>query len=415
MTEDHFLLEIFAGAGGLSEGFIREGFNPVCLVDSDGHACNTLKTRLTYWWLKKNDGFKIYLEYVKGNISREDLYSQIDLSLDDIVLNTLISKESIHDISSRMKKNVEKKDVKNIDVLLGSPPCQAYSAVGKARLSLNKAEGDPRIYLYKYFIEMVKKFKPKFFVFENVPSIKTTLNGEIFNSMTRKLEKMHYKVEPQVLNSKEYFVLQSRKRMILVGWSKDIDGEYPLPDKKEHNFFVSDLLNDLPSLKPGEGKNVMDYDGPPNDYLKDSGIRDDWNILTHHIARPHNKRDIMIYKKAINAWRKASERLKYTDLPKELQTHKNKKSFLDRFKVVADNKQQSHTIVAHIAKDGHYYIHPDFRQSRSLTVREAARIQSFPDDYYFEGPRTARYRQVGNAVPPLLAQGIAQKIGEMLN
>jgi len=201
----------------------------------------------------------------------------------------------------------------------------------------------------------------------------------------------------------------------LVGWSKDIDGEYPLPDKKEHNFFVSDLLNDLPSLKPGEGKNVMDYDGPPNDYLKDSGIRDDWNILTHHIARPHNKRDIMIYKKAINAWRKASERLKYTDLPKELQTHKNKKSFLDRFKVVADNKQQSHTIVAHIAKDGHYYIHPDFRQSRSLTVREAARIQSFPDDYYFEGPRTARYRQVGNAVPPLLAQGIAQKIGEMLN
>lgn len=178
---------------------------------------------------------------------------------------------------------------------------------------------------------------------------------------------------------------------------------------------VSDLLRDLPSLKPGEGKNVMDYDGPPDDYLKSSGIRHEWNILTHHIARPHNKRDIKIYKKAINAWKKASKRLMYTDLPKELQTHKNKKSFLDRFKVVAGNEKCSHTIVAHIAKDGHYYIHPDIAQSRSLTVREAARIQSFPDDYYFEGSRTARYRQVGNAVPPLLAQGIAQKIREMLN
>ena len=248
-----------------------------------------------------------------------------------------------------------------------------------------------------------------------MPSIKTTLNGEIFNAMTQKLEKMHYTVEPHVLNSKEYYVLQNRKRMILVGWSKDIEGEYPFPDKREHNYLVSNLFKDLPCLKPGEGKNVMNYDGSPDDYLKSSGIRYKWNILTHHIARPHNERDIQIYKKAINAWKKANKRLNYADLPEHLQTHKNKKSFLDRFKVVADDKKHSHTIVAHIAKDGHYYIHPDIKQARSLTVREAARIQSFPDDYYFEGPRTARYRQVGNAVPPLLAQGIAQKIKGMLN
>lgn len=415
MVDDYFLLEIFAGAGGLSEGFIREGFHPVCFVDSDGYACSTLKTRLAYWWLKNNEDLDMYIEYIKGDISRDDLYSKVDLSLDNIVLNALISKESIHDISRRVKRNVKNQGLDHIDVLLGSPPCQAYSAVGKARLSINKAEGDPRIFLYKYFIEMVKKFKPKFFVFENVPSIRTTLNGEIFNAMTQKLRKMKYVVEPQVLNSKEYYVLQNRKRMILVGWSEDIDGEYPYPDKREHNYLVSDLFKDLPSLKPGEGKNVMDYDGSPNGYLKSSGIRYKWNILTHHIARSHNERDIQIYKKAINAWKEASKRLKYTDLPEHLQTHKNKKSFLDRFKVVADNKKHSHTIVAHIAKDGHYYIHPDINQARSLTVREAARIQSFPDDYYFEGPRTARYRQVGNAVPPLLAQGIAQKIKGMLN
>jgi DNA (cytosine-5)-methyltransferase 1 len=218
-----------------------------------------------------------------------------------------------------------------------------------------------------------------------------------------------------LLNRRPQFLHSHRCARVLVGWSKDVDGEYPFPSKKEHKYLVSDILKDLPSIKSGEGENVMGYAGPPNDYLRTSGIRYDWNILTHHIARPHNERDITIYKKTINAWKKASERLKYTDLPEELQTHKNKKSFLDRFKVVAGNKKHSHTIVAHIAKDGHYYIHPDIEQSRSLTVREAARIQSFPDDYYFEGPRTARYRQVGNAVPPLLAQGIAQKIREMLN
>ena len=120
-----------------------------------------------------------------------------------------------------------------------------------------------------------------------------------------------------------------------------------------------------------------------------------------------------IYEFAIEKWNEGNVRVKYTDLPKDLRTHKNMTSFLDRFKVV-NGEGVSHTIVAHIAKDGHYYIHPDIEQCRSISVREAARLQSFQDDFYFEGSRSAAFKQIGNAVPPLMAFAIAQKMKELL-
>lgn len=143
------------------------------------------------------------------------------------------------------------------------------------------------------------------------------------------------------------------------------------------------------------------------------GIRGDRDVLRHHRARRHNPRDREIYRRTIDAWNSERRRLKYTELPLELRTHRNTRSFLDRYKVVAGDLPFSHTVVAHISKDGHYYIHPDREQARSLTVREAARIQSFPDNYIFEGPMTSKYRQIGNAVPPLMSEKIALKLYEI--
>ena len=143
----------------------------------------------------------------------------------------------------------------------------------------------------------------------------------------------------------------------------------------------------------------------------DSGIKEyDLEPVTFHQARPNTEQDLEIYRKAVRAWNRSKSRLSYTDLPKRLRTHNNTKCFLDRFKVVASDMPACHTMMAHISKDGHYFIHPDIAQARSLSVREAARVQSFPDSYYFEGGRTAAFTQIGNAVPPLMAEAIARSI-----
>jgi DNA (cytosine-5)-methyltransferase 1 len=179
-------------------------------------------------------------------------------------------------------------------------------------------------------------------------------------------------------------------------------------------YVVNDLLIDLPPLRAGESPENVDYATKPTEYLKRYRIRSKDEILTQHITRPHNERDLEIYRRAIILWNREKGRLNYTDLPQEFRTHKNIDSFLDRYKVVAGDLAYSQTIVSHISKDGHYYIHPDIFQLRSLSVREAARLQSFPDNYYFEGSRTSAFAQIGNAVPPLLAESLAKSVGNML-
>ena len=172
---------------------------------------------------------------------------------------------------------------------------------------------------------------------------------------------------------------------------------------------MKDLFDDLPDLMPGEEK---DYYSKKyiNKYLLNAHIRNKSDVLTWHVARTNKAQDREIYKLTIQTWDTNHKRLKYSDIPEQLATHNNRSSFLDRFKVVAMDRHESHTMVAHISKDGHYYIHPDIRQARSISVREAARIQSFPDNYYFEGSRTAAFRQIGNAVPPQLARTIAEAL-----
>jgi DNA (cytosine-5)-methyltransferase 1 len=250
------------------------------------------------------------------------------------------------------------------------------------------------------------------FIFENVPGILTANNGETFQSIIREFNDAGYTVDHRILDAADFGVLQHRKRVIIIGWQADLQIVYPEFEITEVQATVNDILRDLIRLEIATENNV--YVSEPTNYLRASGIRADDDILTHHVCRFHNPRDIEIYRRVITAWNENHRRLRYTDLPEELCTHKNRNAFLDRYKVVAGDIQCSHTMVAHISKDGHYFIHPDVTQCRSLSVREAARIQSFPDNYFFEGPRAAKFVQIGNAVPPLMAKGLARGIRDIL-
>lgn len=405
-------IDLFAGAGGLSEGFARAGFHPVAHVEMDEDACKSIKTRLVYHFIMESGKSDIYEAYLRNEISREVLWCQAPDSLLNSVINIEISDNTLDYIFSKIDNLVNKKKV---DLIIGGPPCQAYSLVGRSRDPYGM-EGDKRNYLFRYYAEFLQYYQPKYFVFENVLGLLSAGKKRYLIEMVQLFESVGYSVaEPVILNAQEYGVLQKRRRVIIAGRKGGRQFNFPELDKMLNQWQIQkDLFYDLPALKPGEKIHVSKYIKPVNEYLKTTGIRNGFDFVTQHISRPHNQRDLEIYFMAIDKWINDKIRLKYTDLPAYLQTHKNKSAFLDRFKVV-DPNGHSHTLVAHISKDGHYYIHPDIKQIRSISVREAARIQSFPDDYYFEGRRTSVFRQIGNAVPPLMSFAIAKKFFELIH
>lgn len=406
-------IDLFAGAGGFTEGFKRAGFEPVALVESDPAAYFTLKTRLSYYYLTENNKSDIYIKYLKGEINRNQLYSFIPSHIIESVINLSIGDENNSKIFQKIERLNGKK---NIDIIVGGPPCQAYSLVGRAR-DENGMQGDPRNYLYVQYGRFLKKYNPKIFVFENVIGLLSAENGKYFKNIQSYFKRLGYTVEPFRIKANEFGVLQNRRRVIIVGWKKDLNAPMGnLAYQCNFKYNVESILNDLPKLHAGRNiDKYLAYTAGINDYLHFAKIRNGIDILTQHVTRPHTEQDKEIYRIAVEKWKRNRERLVYNDLPERLKTHKNRHAFLDRFKVVADNMSYSQTVVAHIAKDGHYYIHPDINQNRSISVREAARLQSFPDDYYFEGVkegknRTAAFKQIGNAVPPLMVEIIAGKL-----
>lgn len=409
-------IDIFAGAGGLSEGFIRNGYIPIAHVEMKKEACLTLKTRTCYYYLKKNKNLEIYKQYLRREITREDLYSKVPSEILDTVIQETMCDEGMMELFCQIDNLMKRQNVKHVDVLVGGPPCQAYSLVGRARSATNM-EGDSRNFLYQLYADVLEHYQPTMFVFENVLGLLSAKGGDYLRKMEKRFEEAGYKLDMKILTASNYGVLQNRKRVILIGKKLSSNEKFVYPDIPECNdvfadYEVRDLLSDLPSLEPGEEKSK--YKSQPTQYLLDSGIREPDDILTWHIARPNREQDRDIYRCVIKAWDENETRLKYTDLPIELCTHKNITAFLDRFKVVAGNRHTSQTMVAHISKDGHYFIHPDIDQARSLSVREAARIQSFPDNFFFEGGRTAAFLQIGNAVPPLMADAIAVSVKKVL-
>ena len=411
-------IDLFAGAGGLSEGFIRAGFNPIAHVEMDSAACYTLQTRTAYHWLRENGNLERYADYLKRSINRADFYDLIPGRIIGSVINAEISAKRLPDIFCKIDALLGNQ---KLNLIVGGPPCQTYSHIGRVR-SPEKMKKDKRNNLYFFYAEFLKKYKPQYFVFENVPGLLSAKDKEgqpYLKLMLELFKECKYTTELRTLNAKDYGIPQNRKRIVIVGKRGKSTDFYPEPDRCKQDILVKEILLDLPAIKANAGTlgpcNNVDPNCHP--WLRKVGIRNDELPVTFHQARFNNETDLEIYRIAVDLWNRKKVRLQYNELPERLQKHENKSTFLNRFNVVAGDLPYSHTIVAHIAMDGHYYIHPDIKQNRSLTPREAARLQTFPDDYYFESRngrsyRTTAYRQIGNAVPVLLGERIAEKLKE---
>ena len=415
-------IDLFAGAGGLSEGFVRAGYTPIAHIEMNHDACNTLRTRAAYHWLRQNDKLDIYTQYLYTKKEKENgkwLWDRVPKEVIDSVIEKAIGEDTINELFNQVDCLCGNK---KIDVIIGGPPCQAYSIVGRARMGERVTE-DPRNDLYRYYVKFLEYYRPKMFVFENVEGIRTAKGGEPFRDLERLVYEAGYQMEARVQVASQHGVLQNRRRYIIVGWLRsETSLHYPELPIEENSYTIGkDLFADLPTRLAGEGGLIspVEYTCSANKmkYLTEAGIRGDLPFTTQHIARPHNFNDRQIYRIAIEQWQKG-KRLRYDQIPEALQRHKNKKTFLNRFQVV-DPNGCSHTIVAHIAMDGHYYIypieHPTNDNVRSITIREAARIQSFPDDFFFEGCRSAAFKQIGNAVPVVMANKIAIALKTMLD
>ena len=391
-------IDLFAGCGGLSEGFYQEGFEPLLHLEIDSIACKTLKTRMRYY------------KYDEDTINK-------------VVMCEDITKDSI---IAEMEKRIKNK----VDIIIGGPPCQAFSSAGRAQ-DPNSMNNDPRNYLFENYLKILNHFEPKIFIFENVKGLLTAKpqGVNIFKLIMSKMEETYNIVhDPKILllNAVNYGVPQMRERLIIIGVKKDIDYDVseiyklikkthytPGKEKKTLNKFVTvhEAIFDLPKLLPGEGTEIIEFkENCWNDYIKKIRKKD-FNKLYNHVARNHNDKDRERYKilRENNGWQLKDLQKIRPDL-----VHHDPKHFGNRYTVQVKN-MPGRTIVAHLYKDGNLFIHPDSSQERTFTVREAARIQSFPDDFFFEGARTSQFKQVGNAVPPLLARACAKAIKKVLD
>lgn len=406
------VLDLFAGAGGFSEGFIEAGCEMVAHIEMDKDACSTIKTRMIYHKLKELGQMKDYKDYLLDKITIEELVAKHSLEKEyNSVIQAKIDSGNYQELIDDIKQKLAGE---SLDIIIGGPPCQAYSNIGRSS-DPNRMIGDERKYLYIHYVEFLKALKPKLFVFENVPGLLSSGKGLYLRKMRKLMKEAGYETDYTVLNAADFGVPQERKRVILIGWAEDSGIEkYPTFKKVDRSYGVHDFLSDLPSIQAGEGVVTSKFKSKSQLLRKLKIVNPDIDLALSHVSRPQTDRDLEIYREAVML-KKNGVNLKYNDLPKRLKTHKNETGFLDRFKVVDGSKKSSHTVIAHISKDGHYYIHPDIKQNRSLTVREAARIQTFPDDFKFEGSRTSQFKQIGNAVPPMLSRLIAKEIVSELN
>jgi len=506
------VIDIFAGPGGLGEGFARFldsrhrlPFRIVLSIEKELIAYQTLLLRAFYRQFGTGSVPTAYYEFLRGKIDRATLFERYPEQAKSA------SREAWHQELRRASHDKVKQRIarclsKRRDwVLIGGPPCQAYSLAGRSRLSkINKKlkRRDKRHYLYREYLRIIADHKPAIFVMENVKGLLSSTTGtkgdRIFEKICRDLRdpdraiyggrkkrsNSHtYRLCPltishsssrdfapsdYVIRAERYGVPQSRHRVIILGIRSDVDVQPRKLRARHRRFGVEDAIVDLPKLRSDLSKkrnNALEWANSIRvletrkwlDELSDKrlktrlfsavrtitkenlsvgaefvqariGIRchRNWyydNRLKgacNHSTRSHIQKDLHRYLFASCFAKVHGRSPTLKDFPKALlPKHRNAREatrqslFSDRFRVQLSGRPAT-TITSHISKDGHYFIHPDPSQCRSLTVREAARLQTFPDNYFFAGKRTAQYEQVGNAVPPYLARQIAKVVFDVI-
>lgn len=518
MKDEIRIIDLFAGPGGLGEGFSafqtkseEYPFQISASVEMEPSAHKTLTLRAFFRQFRGRKVPEAYYEYVcsGGRGDLDEIFSQFSDELRNAKAETLGGPKALgstdHDeIFRAIEKSLD--GHRGPTVVIGGPPCQAYSLVGRARNKGNKLyqpEDDARHFLYQEYLKVLDLVNPDVFVMENVKGILTAkVNGNpIFEQIQEDLrhpskavgnlgsnveynlyplavrvgeEGTKYSGKDFIIRAEEFGIPQARHRVIILGVRKDHQEKVPktllLEPWRADELTADTVLNDLPKLRSGQTRipdnNYQEWRGnlqkafitaystpgfcdrardlaelaikqPESDPSQGKPFIEQnrknlklmpeelqgWYLnnnpggALNHQARNHMPQDLHRYFYAsCYAEVNGGFSPRAADYPDELApAHKNWKSghFADRFKVQSRHRVAS-TVTSHISKDGHYFIHYDPAQCRSLTVREAARIQTFPDNYFFEGNRTQQYVQVGNAVPPLLANRIAQVVYELL-
>lgn len=402
-------IDLFAGCGGLMDGFMQEGaFETLACVEWEKFPCETLVKRLKDRWCHNN----AEKEVVRFDIQRtEELINGYD------------------DEEYGKHQGLDKLIGSNrIDVVIGGPPCQAYSLAGRIR-DPHGMKDDYRNYLFESYIRILEHYKPSFFIFENVMGMLSAApdGTPIVNKIKDAFDKAGYCViedfKDAVFEVADFGVPQHRKRVIILGVSKDnfkdsilchsiIDDFYnvtmPKLKKESKPRTVRDAIGDLPALFPS--KEIIYENGHKYSHVPVNGCG-----VPNHSPRFHSVRDQGIFSMLGEDIESGRNEYVTTDSLKALYTEMTgRKSNIHKYYVLRWD-EPSNTIPAHLYKDGMRHIHPDPKQARSITVREAARLQTFADDFIFLGPTMAQYKMIGNAVPSDFAKVVAKGIHELLN
>lgn len=389
-------IDLFAGCGGLMDGFQQSGhFDTLACVEWDRYPCENLRHRLATKWQHKNADNEV----ICFDIQRTD------------ELFKGFAFDPVYGSHSGLDSLI---DGKKVDVIIGGPPCQAYSIAGRIRDEKGMRD-DYRNYLFESYVKVVQRYQPKFFIFENVSGIlSATPNGTpITDRIRAAFDEIGFYILPDLQKAlfdlTEFGIPQKRKRIIILGVNKQaFPDKYDsiirtfyediMPAQKTPIRTVRDAIGDLPLWLPSI------VDGKVK-YYSDALFQ-----VPNHIPRGQSVRDIKVFKLLTEDIESGRNEYVSTDALKRLYTEiTGRVSNIHKYYVLRWS-QPSNTIPAHLYKDGYRHIHPDSRQMRTLTVREAARIQTFSDDFEFFGSMMCQYKMIGNAVPPRFSKILANSI-----